>query len=82
GKNSLNRLIRCVCGKKIGPDPRNFNQRVSLGRNDLLIRTFPNTVPQSANYLDPKLYEELVRAANNLAEAVFRKTDWKSIFKK
>ncbi|MGS3250713.1 EAL domain-containing protein, partial [Escherichia coli] len=41
-KNSLNRLIRCVCGKKIGPDPRNFNQRVSLGRNDLLIRTFPS----------------------------------------
>ncbi|WP_348532869.1 hypothetical protein, partial [Escherichia coli] len=41
GKNSLNRLIRCVCGKKIGPDPRNFNQRVSLGRNDLLIRIFP-----------------------------------------
>ncbi|WP_213063849.1 hypothetical protein, partial [Escherichia coli] len=40
GKNSLNRLIRCVCGKKIGPDPRNFNQRVSLGRNDLLIRIF------------------------------------------
>ncbi len=40
GKNSLNRLIRCVCGKKIGPDPRNFNQRVNLGRNDLLIRTF------------------------------------------
>ncbi|MGJ4655211.1 hypothetical protein ACP8VY_27925, partial [Klebsiella pneumoniae] len=37
------RLIRCVCGKKIGPDPRNFNQRVSLGRNDLLIRTFPDT---------------------------------------
>ncbi|WP_228725500.1 toll/interleukin-1 receptor domain-containing protein [Klebsiella michiganensis] len=44
GKNSLNRLIRCVCGKKIGPDPRNFNQRVSLGRNDLLIRTFPSLV--------------------------------------
>ncbi|WP_311836392.1 hypothetical protein [Enterobacter hormaechei] len=44
GKNSLNRLIRCVCGKKIGPDPRNFNQRVSLGRNDLLIRTFLSTV--------------------------------------
>ncbi|WP_244588323.1 YgaC family protein [Escherichia coli] len=35
-------MIRCVCGKKIGPDPRNFNQRVSLGRNDLLIRTFLN----------------------------------------
>ncbi|MBA7771679.1 CPBP family intramembrane glutamic endopeptidase [Enterobacter ludwigii] len=44
GKNSLNRLIRCVCGKKIGPDPRNFNQRVSLGRNDLLIRTFPSAL--------------------------------------
>ncbi|MET5653717.1 hypothetical protein WH804_04645 [Klebsiella pneumoniae] len=44
GKNSLNRLIRCVCGKKIGPDPRNFNQRVSLGRNDLLIRTFRNGI--------------------------------------
>ncbi|MDA6844886.1 hypothetical protein OSL54_23055, partial [Escherichia coli] len=28
----------------IGPDPRNFNQRVSLGRNDLLIRTFPNNL--------------------------------------
>ncbi|WP_406682252.1 hypothetical protein RHN94_00615 [Escherichia coli] len=47
GKNSLNRLIRCVCGKKIGPDPRNFNQRVSLGRNDLLIRTFPKEITLS-----------------------------------
>ncbi|WP_142670125.1 hypothetical protein [Klebsiella pneumoniae] len=51
GKNSLNRLIRCVCGKKIGPDPRNFNQRVSLGRNDLLIRTFLNCHPRSAGSL-------------------------------
>ncbi|WP_206781245.1 hypothetical protein, partial [Klebsiella variicola] len=50
GKNSLNRLIRCVCGKKIGPDPRNFNQRVSLGRNDLLIRTFPSTMQSSSNW--------------------------------
>ncbi|MFW0292541.1 hypothetical protein [Klebsiella pneumoniae] len=49
GKNSLNRLIRCVCGKKIGPDPRNFNQRVSLGRNDLLIRTFPCTPGHPTN---------------------------------
>ncbi|MFR9684801.1 hypothetical protein [Klebsiella pneumoniae] len=56
GKNSLNRLIRCVCGKKIGPDPRNFNQRVSLGRNDLLIRTF-----LSSNY--PFL--ELIEYTNN-----------------
>ncbi|WP_309217777.1 hypothetical protein, partial [Enterobacter ludwigii] len=50
GKNSLNRLIRCVCGKKIGPDPRNFNQRVSLGRNDLLIRTFPRSDAAAALY--------------------------------
>ncbi|MDV9002403.1 replication initiation protein RepM, partial [Klebsiella pneumoniae] len=50
GKNSLNRLIRCVCGKKIGPDPRNFNQRVSLGRNDLLIRTFPRLEEQFTKY--------------------------------
>ncbi|MFZ8695182.1 hypothetical protein ACO1ZG_16210, partial [Enterobacter kobei] len=49
GKNSLNRLIRCVCGKKIGPDPRNFNQRVSLGRNDLLIRTFLSIIPSKHN---------------------------------
>ncbi|VFT12760.1 PTS galactitol transporter subunit IIC [Salmonella enterica] len=34
-------------GKKIGPDPRNFNQRVSLGRNDLLIRTFPKALRSS-----------------------------------
>nr|WP_211137234.1 hypothetical protein [Klebsiella pneumoniae] len=53
GKNSLNRLIRCVCGKKIGPDPRNFNQRVSLGRNDLLIRTFPNTKYRSRAHSVP-----------------------------
>ncbi|WP_366919637.1 hypothetical protein [Klebsiella variicola] len=49
GKNSLNRLIRCVCGKKIGPDPRNFNQRVSLGRNDLLIRTFLSNIAFTEN---------------------------------
>ncbi|WP_319936682.1 hypothetical protein, partial [Klebsiella quasipneumoniae] len=53
GKNSLNRLIRCVCGKKIGPDPRNFNQRVSLGRNDLLIRTFPNKMGNCSSSLKP-----------------------------
>ncbi|MHB2110020.1 hypothetical protein ACX64N_05730 [Raoultella planticola] len=51
GKNSLNRLIRCVCGKKIGPDPRNFNQRVSLGRNDLLIRTFLST-PSISSFIN------------------------------
>ncbi|WP_419880098.1 hypothetical protein, partial [Klebsiella pneumoniae] len=53
GKNSLNRLIRCVCGKKIGPDPRNFNQRVSLGRNDLLIRTF-------LSFLSKRVWAQLV----------------------
>ncbi|WP_410027780.1 hypothetical protein, partial [Klebsiella pneumoniae] len=55
GKNSLNRLIRCVCGKKIGPDPRNFNQRVSLGRNDLLIRTFLNSVRNPDENVMPSL---------------------------
>ncbi|MCK2666288.1 hypothetical protein MZE61_19050, partial [Escherichia coli] len=58
GKNSLNRLIRCVCGKKIGPDPRNFNQRVSLGRNDLLIRTFPKT--SSWEYIKTNSFLETV----------------------
>ncbi|WP_206618325.1 hypothetical protein, partial [Enterobacter cloacae] len=57
GKNSLNRLIRCVCGKKIGPDPRNFNQRVSLGRNDLLIRTFHRKVSTLSR---PKLTMKIV----------------------
>nr|WP_311764165.1 hypothetical protein [Escherichia coli] len=54
GKNSLNRLIRCVYGKKIGPDPRNFNQRVSLGRNDLLIRTFLRNLRCTVNWLSDK----------------------------
>ncbi|WP_427381169.1 hypothetical protein ACQCNW_08965 [Klebsiella pneumoniae] len=58
GKNSLNRLIRCVCGKKIGPDPRNFNQRVSLGRNDLLIRTFLNSY-QRTDYLNDLIFIDL-----------------------
>ncbi|EMX32044.1 hypothetical protein ECMP0215612_1699 [Escherichia coli MP021561.2] len=37
--------------EKIGPDPRNFNQRVSLGRNDLLIRTFPKKKGPQADLL-------------------------------
>ncbi|TMZ10854.1 fimbrial biogenesis outer membrane usher protein, partial [Klebsiella pneumoniae] len=65
GKNSLNRLIRCVCGKKIGPDPRNFNQRVSLGRNDLLIRTFQKRITinrtwhycRRAGFRQPTIYQ-------------------------
>lgn len=57
GKNSLNRLIRCVCGKKIGPDPRNFNQRVSLGRNDLLIRTFPSKIERELGWKPEETFE-------------------------
>ncbi|WP_214293380.1 hypothetical protein, partial [Escherichia coli] len=78
GKNSLNRLIRCVCGKKIGPDPRNFNQRVSLGRNDLLIRTFlsaktdlidgTNILPFQARYI--ALGQSVAGTAN--ADATFK----------
>ncbi|WP_406671885.1 hypothetical protein [Klebsiella pneumoniae] len=60
GKNSLNRLIRCVCGKKIGPDPRNFNQRVSLGRNDLLIRTFPNLFRFPLGHFEDKVMKSLI----------------------
>ncbi|MDD8084152.1 hypothetical protein LAW34_21290, partial [Escherichia coli] len=78
GKNSLNRLIRCVCGKKIGPDPRNFNQRVSLGRNDLLIRTFPNRggrsisldLPTSHIAFSPQITDEftgsMIKAINSM----------------
>ncbi|WP_237984145.1 hypothetical protein [Escherichia coli] len=56
-------MIRCVCGKKIGPDPRNFNQRVSLGRNDLLIRTFLSEHPEyiSSAELEQKLYREFAQ---------------------
>ncbi|WP_342393824.1 hypothetical protein, partial [Klebsiella pneumoniae] len=62
GKNSLNRLIRCVCGKKIGPDPRNFNQRVSLGRNDLLIRTFLRDDRIMALFLAFKYRDQMLNA--------------------
>ena len=70
-KNSLNRLIRCVCGKKIGPEPRNFNQRVSLGRNDLLIRTFP----KCASALNARM---TFGTAATTATQKFRRTDSKS----
>ncbi|MET5610138.1 hypothetical protein [Klebsiella pneumoniae] len=70
GKNSLNRLIRCVCGKKIGPDPRNFNQRVSLGRNDLLIRTFLRVITMKHKRtmpgLTPSVYCRDVRQDDGL----------------
>ncbi|UPF97785.1 hypothetical protein LMH56_28445 (plasmid) [Klebsiella pneumoniae subsp. pneumoniae] len=68
GKNSLNRLIRCVCGKKIGPDPRNFNQRVSLGRNDLLIRTFPKANEFKGDYNERKSKVNSLPGADSQAE--------------
>ncbi|MEX5658092.1 hypothetical protein AAAA52_01590, partial [Klebsiella pneumoniae] len=48
GKKSQNPVIRWVCGKNIGPDPRNFKQRATLGRTDLLIRTFLRVRPYSS----------------------------------
>ncbi|MCM8150908.1 type VI secretion system tube protein Hcp, partial [Enterobacter roggenkampii] len=44
---------------KIGPDPRNFNQRVSLGRNDLLIRTFLKTTLENARVvqIEPVMFD-------------------------
>ncbi|MGU9900541.1 fimbria/pilus outer membrane usher protein, partial [Klebsiella pneumoniae] len=57
-----------VCGKKIGPDPRNFNQRVSLGRNDLLIRTFLNdqsNIPDRVIFRAPAGSTNHVFAINN-----------------
>ncbi|EPS4439868.1 hypothetical protein ACVEVB_005289, partial [Klebsiella pneumoniae] len=63
------RLIRCVCGKKIGPDPRNFNQRVSLGRNDLLIRTFPSIQRLISILESQKQSHDAVISKNITAEA-------------
>ncbi|RTA60191.1 phospholipid:lipid A palmitoyltransferase, partial [Klebsiella pneumoniae subsp. pneumoniae] len=42
---------------KIGPDPRNFNQRVSLGRNDLLIRTFHRQITSTNQLLNKRSVE-------------------------
>ncbi|MHB7352878.1 dCTP deaminase domain-containing protein, partial [Klebsiella pneumoniae] len=68
-----NRLIRCVCGKKIGPDPRNFNQRVSLGRNDLLIRTFLSLPPNCyADVLSRSSYTRLGLSLNTMIQPGYR----------
>ena len=55
--------------EKIGPDPRNFNQRVSLGRNDLLIRTFLNSgggMFKSDTEVQSRLNEELLKLNNEI----------------
>ncbi|WP_346241383.1 hypothetical protein, partial [Streptomyces malaysiensis] len=78
GKNSLNRLIRCVCGKKIGPDPRNFNQRVSLGRNDLLIRTFPYSAYSQLQRIENRLFFVLAEAERGLHRRIYIADNLKS----
>ncbi|MEH3447313.1 hypothetical protein POV13_13230, partial [Enterobacter roggenkampii] len=53
----------------IGPDPRNFNQRVSLGRNDLLIRTFLS----AAKFVpEPFVYSgvECIKTTINIAKTL------------
>ncbi|MDU6131448.1 MAG: 3'-5' exoribonuclease, partial [Klebsiella pneumoniae] len=75
---------RCVCGKKIGPDPRNFNQRVSLGRNDLLIRTFlsiPHRNRLSAMEMDTNNHgvQNLLLTAENIPE--LKKYDMPGLWK-
>ncbi|MEY0990897.1 hypothetical protein AB7153_17225, partial [Escherichia coli] len=47
-----------------GPDPRNFNQRVNLGRNDLLIRTFPN---QGNGTSQPLHFQATLKQDGNIA---------------
>ncbi|MDU7858882.1 MAG: 3'-5' exoribonuclease, partial [Klebsiella pneumoniae] len=74
----------CVCGKKIGPDPRNFNQRVSLGRNDLLIRTFlsiPHRNRLSAMEMDTNNHgvQNLLLTAENIPE--LKKYDMPGLWK-
>ena len=78
--------------EKIGPDPRNFNQRVSLGRNDLLIRTFPSAVNSLLNYsgfdtgtltsqsnFDAQLNNVLFRVPAPLALVLVCRMHWRSI---
>ncbi|MDZ3440855.1 NACHT domain-containing protein, partial [Klebsiella pneumoniae] len=78
-----NRLIRCVCGKKIGPDPRNFNQRVSLGRNDLLIRTFPNSSSQLVKdgfYIENEKITNIIGIAGQGKSTILRKIFVEQLF--
>ncbi|WP_259678677.1 PTS sugar transporter subunit IIB, partial [Klebsiella pneumoniae] len=69
----------------IGPDPRNFNQRVSLGRNDLLIRTFPKegskNISKAINLL-PTEIEQLQQLVGKGVEVEIRQVpnDRKQLF--
>ncbi|MCJ4996055.1 hypothetical protein LNT08_16285, partial [Klebsiella pneumoniae] len=62
---------------KIGPDPRNFNQRVSLGRNDLLIRTFlkPLMKPGLGVEIDEARVIELSKNAPDWRNPLWRYED-------
>ncbi|MDV2292253.1 hypothetical protein RZP32_22800, partial [Enterobacter asburiae] len=54
---------------KIGPDPRNFNQRVSLGRNDLLIRTFLKNETEIAEYKNElAAYQTILQTLKRMAK--------------
>ncbi|MFR0520808.1 D-ribose ABC transporter substrate-binding protein, partial [Klebsiella michiganensis] len=55
-------------------DPRNFNQRVSLGRNDLLIRTFPSEKAKELGYQTTILsHGEDVKKQNELIDTAIGK---------
>ncbi|MCB4984275.1 hypothetical protein [Klebsiella pneumoniae] len=54
----------------MGPDPRNFNQRVSLGRNDLLIRTFLSSKSPSKDLIIYGL-EKAIRGNHDRARMTF-----------
>ncbi|EOH8553984.1 hypothetical protein ACMDLX_004329, partial [Salmonella enterica] len=56
----------------MGPDPRNFNQRVSLGRNDLLIRTFLSSEEETAVKTVCGLKRPATMAQHNLANDLLR----------
>ncbi|MEH9330333.1 hypothetical protein RAF22_26105, partial [Klebsiella pneumoniae] len=62
---------------KIGPDPRNFNQRVSLGRNDLLIRTFHSTKKKvsTARFFQFLIDHYGENAKNEFIEAIIKSDD-------
>ncbi|MCR3683110.1 hypothetical protein M8453_26155, partial [Citrobacter freundii] len=58
---------------KIGPDPRNFNQRVSLGRNDLLIRTFLSTTGCKIKKASPSIVTFFMMSVRSPPPAIIGK---------